>query len=52
MQPEAEEKIGVNIGMPVLHLPQLIGLAIGLKPKELGLYKHVISTKAIIEKVA
>ncbi|MDM7274385.1 CoB--CoM heterodisulfide reductase iron-sulfur subunit B family protein [Sulfurihydrogenibium azorense] len=52
MQPEAEEKIGVNIGMPVLHLPQLIGLAIGLKPKELGLHKHVISTKSIIEKVA
>ena len=23
--------------MPVLHLPQLVGLALGLEPKELGL---------------
>ena len=52
MQEEAEERIGVNIGMPVLHLPQMIGLAIGFKPHELGLDKHVISTKEIIKKVA
>ncbi|WP_293444748.1 CoB--CoM heterodisulfide reductase iron-sulfur subunit B family protein [Persephonella sp.] len=52
MQEEAEERIGVNIGMPVLHLPQMIGLAIGLKPKELGLEKHIVSTENIIQKVA
>ena len=28
--------------MPVLHLPQLVGLALGLEPKELGLNKHVV----------
>ena len=28
--------------MPVLHLPQLVGLALGLDPKELGLSKHVV----------
>ena len=52
MQPEAESKIGVEIGMPVLHLPQMIGLALGISPKELGLDKHVISTEEIIRKVA
>ncbi len=52
MQPEAEEKVGVSIEMPILHLPQMIGLAIGLKPKELGLHKHVIPTTEIIKKVA
>jgi len=52
MQEEAEEKIGVKLGIPVLHLPQMIGLAIGFKPKELGLDKHIISTQDIIRKVA
>ncbi len=51
MQPEAESKIGVKIGMPVLHLPQMIGLALGISPKELGLDKHVISTDEIVSKV-
>ncbi|NPA13125.1 MAG: heterodisulfide reductase subunit B [Aquificae bacterium] len=52
MQEEAEERMGVHIGMPILHLPQMIGLAIGLKPKELGLDKHIVSTEEIIRKVA
>ncbi len=51
MQPEAESRIGVKIGMPVLHLPQMIGLALGISPKELGLDKHVISTEEIVSKV-
>ncbi len=52
MQPEAEERVGTSIDMPILHLPQMIGLAIGLKPKELGLHKHVIPTTEIIKRVA
>jgi len=51
MQEEAEERIGANIGMPILHLPQMIGLALGMNPKELGLHKHVISTKEIVNKI-
>ena len=51
MQEEAEERIGTNIGMPILHLPQMIGLALGMNPKDLGLQKHVISTKEIVQKV-
>ena len=30
-------QIGRELDMPVLHLPQLVGLALGLEPKELGL---------------
>ena len=37
---------------PVLHLPQAVGLALGLEPKELGMGKHVISTKDVARKVA
>ena len=35
--------------MPVLHLPQLIGLAFGLDPKELGLNKHVVRPTSVID---
>ncbi len=51
MQEEAEEKIGVNINMPILHLPQMIGLALGMNPKDLGLHKHIVPTDEIIKKI-
>ena len=35
-QPVAAKVVGRELGMPVLHLPQLVGLALGLSPKELG----------------
>jgi succinate dehydrogenase / fumarate reductase cytochrome b subunit len=38
--------------MPVLHFPQLVGLALGLEPKEIGMHKHVVSTKEVQRKVA
>jgi succinate dehydrogenase / fumarate reductase cytochrome b subunit len=48
-QPLAERTIGRDIGMPVLHLPQLVGLALGLTPKELGMGKHVVKPTAVID---
>jgi succinate dehydrogenase / fumarate reductase cytochrome b subunit len=41
-----------DLGIPVLHLPQLLGLALGLEPKELGMTKHVVSTREVVAKVA
>ena len=41
-QPLAEGVVGRELQMPVLHLPQLVGLALGLEPKELGLKRHVV----------
>jgi succinate dehydrogenase / fumarate reductase, cytochrome b subunit len=35
--------------MPVLHLPQLVGLALGLEPKELGFGKHVVRPSSVID---
>jgi succinate dehydrogenase / fumarate reductase cytochrome b subunit len=35
--------------MPVLHLPQLVGLALGLSPKELGMARHVVKPTAVID---
>ncbi len=48
-QPLAERLIGRPLGMPVLHLPQLVGLAFGLDPKELGLNKHVVRPTSVID---
>jgi succinate dehydrogenase / fumarate reductase cytochrome b subunit len=48
-QPLAEKVIGRQLGMPVLHLPQLVGLAFGLDPKELGLGKHVVKPTSVID---
>jgi succinate dehydrogenase / fumarate reductase, cytochrome b subunit len=48
-QPLAEREIGRDLQMPVLHLPQLVGLALGLEPKELGLQRHVVKPTSVID---
>jgi succinate dehydrogenase / fumarate reductase, cytochrome b subunit len=48
-QPAAEMVVGRPLNMPVLHLPQLVGLAFGLDPKELGLNKHVVKPTSVID---
>jgi succinate dehydrogenase / fumarate reductase cytochrome b subunit len=48
-QPGAEKVVGRDLGMPVLHLPQLVGLALGLEPKELGMSKHVVKPTSVID---
>ena len=48
-QPLAERYAGRQLGMPVLHLPQLLGLALGLSPKELGFGKHVVKPTSVID---
>jgi succinate dehydrogenase / fumarate reductase cytochrome b subunit len=51
-QPEAAKFVERDLGMPVLHLPQMLGLALGLEPKELGMTKHVVKTDDVQRKVA
>jgi succinate dehydrogenase / fumarate reductase cytochrome b subunit len=52
-QPDAEKFVERDdLGIPVLHLPQVIGLALGIEPKELGMNKHVVSTKDVQRKLA
>jgi len=48
-QPLAERVVGRSLDMPVLHLPQLVGLALGLEPKELGLNRHVVKPTTVID---
>jgi succinate dehydrogenase / fumarate reductase cytochrome b subunit len=48
-QPLAEGVVGRDLNMPVLHLPQLLGLAFGLEPKELGMNRHVVKPATVID---
>jgi succinate dehydrogenase / fumarate reductase cytochrome b subunit len=51
-QPKARrQNRGDKADLPILHLPQLLGLAMGMSEKELGLQKHIVSTKDIVRKV-
>jgi len=51
-QPDAAKFVERDLGLPVLHLPQLVGLALGLEPKELGMNKHVVKTGDVQRKIA
>jgi succinate dehydrogenase / fumarate reductase, cytochrome b subunit len=48
-QPLAARQVGRELGLPVLHLPQLVGLALGLEPKDLGMSKHVVRPTSVID---
>ncbi|HLO47988.1 MAG TPA: CoB--CoM heterodisulfide reductase iron-sulfur subunit B family protein [Kamptonema sp.] len=50
-QPEVEKVIDRKLGLPVLHLPQLVALALGVEPQKLGLDRHIVSTRPLLEKL-
>jgi succinate dehydrogenase / fumarate reductase cytochrome b subunit len=43
MQTQAASQHNTSINLPILHLPQLLGLAMGMDSKTLGLKRHLIS---------
>ena len=51
-QPKAAVQAGRKIEMPILHLPQAIGLAMGIRPEDLGLKRHIVSVKPLAAKLA
>ena len=48
-QPDMVKYTGGKINLPVLHLPQFVGLALGLEPKSLGLEKNIIDTDQVLQ---
>jgi heterodisulfide reductase subunit B len=45
------ERFGGDYDIPVLYLPQLLGLAMGLSRKQLGLNLNVVKTKELCERI-
>ena len=43
-QSKAARQIGKQINMPILHLPQIIGMALGLDRGDLKLGRHIVET--------
>ena len=51
-QGPAAKLVGQPLGLPVFHLPQLVALALGAGPQELGFDRHLVSTEPALAKVA
>ena len=52
MQTKAANQQRTTIDLPILHLPQLLGLAMDMDPKSLGLNRNLISTDTIVQRLA
>jgi succinate dehydrogenase / fumarate reductase, cytochrome b subunit len=46
-QREIEKNMKRQLDMPILHLPQLVGLALGLSPDELRIDRHMVPAGAL-----
>lgn len=49
-QADAQGVIGSHLELPVLHLPQMVGLAFGIEPQKLGLQKNIVNTQPVLTK--
>lgn len=51
MQTKAAQQHQTSIDLPILHLPQLLGLAMGMAPRSIGLSRNLVSPRAVMEKI-
>lgn len=51
-QKDIESKFDIKIDLPVLHFTQLMGLAFGIEPRELGLHKNCVSPNNLLQQYA
>jgi succinate dehydrogenase / fumarate reductase cytochrome b subunit len=50
-QREARRLVGEELRVPVLHVPQLVGLALGCSPSELSLQRHLVSAAPLLARL-
>ncbi len=50
-QERAGRAVKTALNLPILHLPQLLGLAMGLPAQDLGLSRHLISVDSIVTRL-
>lgn len=48
-QPDIERELGRPLGLPILHVSQLVGLAVGLSPKALKISQHVVDARGVLQ---
>ena len=51
-QPQAAAARKKPIDLPIIHLPQMVGLALGIDPKAMRLNRHIVSTKRVLSELA
>ena len=51
-QNQAAKAVDQPLGLPVFHLPQVVGLALGASPEEMGLSRHLVPTDSALAKIA
>jgi len=47
-QAKASKQIQVNVDLPVMHLSQMVGLALGVETEKLGFSKHMVSMARVL----
>lgn len=50
-QDRAGRAVKTQLNLPILHLPQLLGLAMGIPPKDLGVLRHLVPVDSIVRVV-
>jgi succinate dehydrogenase / fumarate reductase cytochrome b subunit len=50
-QKEAEKAVNTKIDLPVFHLPQLLGLALGMDPDALMLKRNMVRTVRVLDRI-
>lgn len=48
-QPDAQKGFKEDITIPILHLPQIIGLALGFSPEELAIQRHIVDAIPVLK---
>jgi len=51
-QTQVGAKFGQNYNLPVFYFTELMGLALGLKPEELGIEKHFVDALTLVKKLS
>lgn len=50
-QERAGRAVQATLNLPILHLPQLIGLALGVPAKDLGVSRHLVPVDSIVRRI-
>jgi succinate dehydrogenase / fumarate reductase cytochrome b subunit len=50
-QERAGQAVNTSLNLPILHLPQLLGLALGIPARDLGLSRHLVPVTAITRRI-